>query len=95
METKKKIDDGVILVGNKYLRAYADAVEIQFEKGSKEVILRTRGKNTSRAIDTAEFLRRRNRAEIKEIKTGSESFKDKESDREIFVSTVDITLTQK
>lgn len=87
--------DNVIFVGKKSVRAYAEAVSVQFEeKGSKEVFLKTRGKFMVTAINTAEFLRRKSEGQIKvdSIVIGSESFMDKEKNKEIFVSTLEIKL---
>ena len=89
--------DNVVFVGAKSVRVYAEAVGVQFEeKGSKEVILKTRGKYIVTAVNTAEFVKRKDSSiVIKEIKSGSETFKDKEKDRDIFVSSIEITLIKK
>jgi DNA-binding protein Alba len=95
-EIKEKLDN-CIFVGKKSMRAYAEAVEVQFdEKGSKEVYLRTRGKFMVTAINTTEFLKRKSEGKIKvqNITIGSESFIDKEKNREIFVSSLDIKLVK-
>ena len=96
MEDKKKLDN-VIYIGKKTVRVYYEAIQIQFEeKGSKEVILKTRGKYIVTAFNVTEFSKRKDSTlEIKEIKSGSETFKDKEKDREIYVSTVEICLRKK
>lgn len=96
-KTEQK-QDNVIFVGKKSVRTYAEACEVQFEeKHSKEVHLRTRGKFIITAINVAEFLKRRSKDEIivNNIQIGSESFIDKEKNKEIFVSTLDITLIKK
>ena len=87
--------DNVVFVGGKSVRVYAEAVEIQFEeKGSKEVILKTRGKYMVSAINASEFLKRKSEGKIKviSITIGSESFKDKEKNKDIWVSTLEIKL---
>jgi len=90
--------DNVILIGKKPVRIYAEAVNVQFDgKGSKEVILKARGTaNVGKAINISEFLKRKNlKIEVKNISTGSETFKDKEKpDRDIYVSTIEIILTK-
>jgi len=95
MAEEKK--DNVVFVGGKSVRAYAEAVEVQFiEKGSKEVFLRTRGKYMVNAINVAEFLKRKSEGKIKieNITTGSEIFKDTEKNKDIFVSTLEIKLVK-
>jgi len=95
-EEKKQQLDNVVLVGKKSVRTYAEAVMIQFnEKKSKEVILKTRGNFITRAINATEYLKRKEEnIKVKEIKIGSESFRDKETDKEIYVSSIEITLTK-
>ena len=95
MAQENKKQDNVVFVGNKSVRTYVEACMVQFdEKGSKEVILKTRGKFMVTAINVAEFLKRKTEGKIAilNIKTGSESFRAKEKDRDIFVSTLEITL---
>ena len=67
-------------------------------KGSNEVIVKARGKFISRAVDVAEvitkrFLKEQN-IEVKDIKTDSEEFKNKEG-KNVNVSTIEITLAKK
>jgi len=89
--------DNCIYIGGKSVRTYAEACGVQFdEKGSKEVILKTRGKFIVTAFNVAEFIKRkRSDVEVKEIKSGSETFRDKEHDKDVYVSTVEITLKKK
>lgn len=91
-------EDNVIYIGQKSVRAYYEAVQVQFEeKGSKEVILKTRGRYIVTAFNVAEFSKRKdNTIEIGKITSGSETFKDKEKeDKEIYVSSVEIILAKK
>jgi len=94
---KKEMPDNCILVGKKPMRCYSDAVNVQLdEKKSKEVILKSRGKFVLTAINTAEYVKRKSEGKIVpvDVKIGSESFIDKEKDREIFVSTIEIKLVK-
>jgi len=93
-ESPKK--DNIIFIGPKPFMNYVTAVVTQFQtKQEKEVIIKARGKFISRAVDTAEvatkkFLKDEN-VKIKNIKTNSEEFENKEGKR-VNVSTIDITL---
>lgn len=96
MEKEDK-EDNVIYIGKKSVRAYYEAVQVQFEeKHSKEVILKTRGKYIVTAFNVAEFAKRKDsEIEIGQITSGSESFKDEEKDKEIYVSSISICLRKK
>lgn len=94
MEEQKKKDTNIIFVGSKPVRNYAEACEIQFDKGNKEVILKTRGKYIVNAFNIAEFLKRKEKVSIKSISSGSEPFTT-ETKKEIFVSSVEIILIAK
>ena len=66
-------------------------------QNSNEVIIKARGKFISRAVDIAEVASKRfleNSAIIKDIKTNSEDFENKEGKR-VRVSTIEITLQKK
>jgi len=96
--TEEQKADNVVFVGSKSVRAYAEACDVQFnEKKSKEVILKTRGKFMVNAINVAEFLKRKSEGKIvpSVINIGSETFHDKEKNKDIFVSTLEIHLIQK
>lgn len=95
----KKSDDNVVFIGNKPFMNYVTGVVMQFTtKGSKEVIVKARGKFISRAVDVAEvatkkFLEEHN-VEVKDIKINSEEFENKEG-KKVNVSTIDIVLAKK
>lgn len=97
---QKTIDDNVILIGDKAFMNYVTAVMITFTKKEiDKVIIKARGKFTSRAIDVAELSKRllkNNGMEIecKDIKINSEEFENKEK-KKINVSTIEITLSKK
>ena len=90
-------NNNVIFVGEKPLMNYVTGVVMQFTtQSSDEVIIKARGKFISKAVDISEvtmniFLDNIN---IKNIKTGSEDFKNKEG-RQVRVSFVEITMKKK
>lgn len=95
-EKAEKKDDNVIFIGSKPFMNYVTGVVMQFTKqGSKEVIIKARGKFISRAVDVAEvtakrFLNEEN-IKVKDIKINSEEFENQEG-RKVNVSTIEITL---
>jgi len=66
-------------------------------QNENEVVIKARGKFISRAVDISEVATKRfleNTIEIKNIKTGSEDFTNKEG-RPVRVSFIEITLKRK
>lgn len=96
--TKKDADNNVVFVGSKPFMNYVTGVVMQFTtQNSKEVIVKARGKFISRAVDIAEVATKRfleNSAVIKDIKTNSEDFENKEG-KTVRVSTIELTLAKK
>ena len=93
-ETKQ---DNIVFVGSKSVRTYSESVDIQFEeKNSETVILKSRGRFILSAINVAEFVIRRSEGKLKisDIKIGSEKFKAKDLDKEIYVSNIEITISK-
>ena len=90
--------DNIIYVGAKRFMNYVTGVVMQFTtKNSKEVIIKSRGKFISRAVDIAEVTTKRfleGTIEISEINTDSEEFENKEG-KQVRVSTMEITLKRK
>lgn len=90
--------DNKIFIGNKPFMNYVTGVIMQFTtQEADEVIIKSRGKFISRAVDVAEvtmnkFLK--DTIEIKEVKINSEDFTNKEG-KEVRVSTIDIILKKK
>lgn len=85
--------DNAIFVGSKPLVNYIRGVITQFmKKEAGEVVIRSRGKFISKAVDVAEVARRSldNSIIVKEIKIGSESFESE--GKRTNISTMDITL---
>ena len=97
-EEIKKEDNNSIYVGGKPFMNYVTGVVMQFTtKNSKEVIIKSRGKFISRAVDIAEVTTKRlleGTIEISEINTDSEEFENKEG-KQVRVSTMEITLKRK
>lgn len=94
---EKKTDDNVIFVGRKPLMSYVLAVITQFNgNGSKDVILKARGRSISTAVDTAEIVRSRfmKNMKVKDIVIGTESVTNEEG-RDSNVSSIEIHLTTK
>jgi DNA-binding protein len=89
--------DNIVFVGAKSVRTYSESVDMQFnEKGSNTVILKSRGKFILSAINVAQFVVRRSEGKLKiaDIKIGSEKYKAKDLDKEIYVSSIDITISK-
>jgi len=97
-EQKAKKDDNVVFIGSKPFMNYVRAVEMQFGmNNSREVIIKSRGKFISRAVDVEQVVRHGpigSSITTKDIKTNSEEFENKEG-RKVKVSTVEITLMKK
>jgi len=94
-EEKKKIEENVILVGEKPIYSYCNAVKTVVEK-HKTAIIRTRGKFINKAINIAEISKRQEGLiEVDSgIKIGSQVFKNQEG-RDITVSTFEVELKKK
>jgi len=96
--TEKKKEDNVVFIGSKPFMNYVRAVEIQFsQNSSKEVIIKSRGKFISRAVDVEQVIKHGalgQQVETKSIVTNSEEFQNQEG-RKIKVSTIEITLAKK
>lgn len=86
--------ENMIFIGQKPVMNYVTAALTQFERGSKEVILKARGKSISRAVDTAEILRRSfmTDAVVKEVKIATETFTL--DNRSKNVSAIEIVLSK-
>ena len=92
-----KSDDNVIYVGKKPPMSYVLAVVTQFNTGSlDEVIIKSRGRSISTAVDTAEIVKNRfvTNAQVKDIKISTEAITNNEG-RTSNVSSIEIYLTTK
>ena len=90
-------DEKIVFVGGKPFMNYVTAVVMQFStNGADNVIIRSRGKFISRAVDVAEMVRSKfltDSIEIGKVNIAAEDFKNKEG-RPIRVSTIDIYLNK-
>ncbi len=90
-------DDHAIFVGGKPFMNYVTAVVMQFTtKGADTVVIRSRGKFISRAVDVAEVVKSRflkDQVEVGDITMGSEEFQNREG-KTVRVSTLDIALNK-
>jgi archaea-specific DNA-binding protein len=90
-------DDHAIFVGGKPFMNYVTAVVMQFTtKGANTVVVRSRGKFISRAVDVAEVVQSRflkDQVGVTNMAIDSEEFQNKEG-RTVRVSTLDIHLSR-
>jgi DNA-binding protein len=76
--------------------SYVTAIVMQFNTGSKELIVKARGRLISQAVDVVEVCRRRffaGKLDIKEIKIATEVLGEEGQSRN--VSTIEIKLAKK
>ena len=85
-------DENTVFIGRKPAMNYVLAVVTQFNSGSKEVVVKARGRAISRAVDVAEIVRNRfvPEAEVKDIKIATEAVE--EEGRTANVSSIEIFL---
>lgn len=94
-----KPDSNIILIGDKPFMNYVKSIVIQFKAlNREEVVVKARGKYTNKAIDLAEFVRKKILAdrnlEIKNVRIDSEEKENKEG-KMVNVSMIEITLGRK
>jgi len=95
-EEPKSTVENQILIGQKPVMKYVVACITSFNAGSEKVVLKARGRAISRAVDTAELLRRAfmKDVEVEKINIGTEEVE--RSDRpKSNVSTIEISLIRK
>jgi DNA-binding protein len=85
-------NDDIVYVGNKPVMNYVLAVVTQFNNGADSVIIKSRGRAISRAVDVAEVARNRflNDIEVKDIVISTEKIASERG--EINVSSMEIFL---
>jgi len=94
--TRGNIPMNTVLIGQKPLMAYATAVVMQINSGSKELSVKARGRVISKAVDVVEVCRRRffdGKLEIKGVNIGTEVLGEEGQTRN--VSTIEIKLAKK
>lgn len=76
---------------------YVTGIIVQFNNGMSEVIVKSRGKFISKAVDVVEVAKRKffidQKVVIKDIKIDSEEF-EREDGKKVCVSSLEITLTK-
>ncbi len=87
-------EDNTVYIGRKETMAYVLAVVTLFNQGTKTVVIKARGRAISKAVDVAEISRRRfiEKAKITKIETDTEKIEEKDNDRTVNVSSIEITL---
>jgi len=86
-------DDNNVFVGEKPIYLYVKAVSTILNKFPTAVV-KTRGNFITKAVNIGEIAKREYGAVIKEVKTDSQKFKNKEG-KDIVVSSIEITLAKK
>tara|TARA_Y100000034_G_scaffold62080_1_gene75357 strand:+ start:3416 stop:3724 length:309 start_codon:yes stop_codon:yes gene_type:complete len=91
-------DEHTVFIGNKPFMNYVTGVVMQFTtQGAPEVVIKSRGKFITRAVDVAEVAAKRfleNTIQVGDIKIDSEEFENQEG-KKVRVSSIEITLTKK
>ena len=92
-KTKDRADDNTVYIGRKPTMNYVLAVATQFNSGSKDVIIKARGKSISKAVDVAEIVRNRfvQDVDLDDIKISTEVLENEEG-RTSNVSSIEIFL---
>jgi DNA-binding protein Alba len=87
--------ESVVLVGKKPVMNYITACVTFFNAGSKEVVVKARGRVITKAVNTVELLRRAfiKELQVKKIEIGTEEVTGPEN-RKSYVSTIEITVTR-
>ena len=98
MEEGMALRDNNIFIGGKPFMNYVTGVTMQFTtKNQNEVVIKSRGKFISRAVDVAEVVTKRflkdMNVKVKNILIDSDSFKNQEG-KDIRVSTIEIVLSK-
>ena len=88
-------EENTVYIGKKPTMNYVLAVMTQFNSGSKEVVIKARGKSISKAVDVAEIVRNRfvQDATLTDIKISTEQLEGEEG-RIANVSSIEIFLNR-
>ncbi len=91
----EKKQENVVLVGSKPVMNYIVACLTFFNSGASEVILKARGRATSRAVDVVELMRRAfvKDLEVKNIQIGTEELTRQDGGK-VNVSTIEIAVAK-
>lgn len=90
--SQERTRSNTIFIGKKPVMNYVTAALTLFESGYPEISLKARGHAISRAVDTAEILRRSFLKEVgvKDIRISTEEFTEENRKRQ--VSAIEIVL---
>ena len=94
--TRSNIPSNAVLVGQKELMAYATAIVMQINSGTKELSVKARGRVISKAVDIVEVCRRRffeGKLEITAVNIGTEVLGEEGQTRN--VSTIEIKIRKR
>jgi len=95
-KTMGKSEENNILIGQKPVMKYVIACLTSFNVGSKKVVVKARGRAISRAVDTAELLRRVFMKDVivEKIEIGTQELSSPDRPKSN-VSTMEIVLAKK
>ncbi|MEM4302815.1 MAG: DNA-binding protein Alba [Candidatus Caldarchaeum sp.] len=84
-----------VLIGKKPVMSYVLACLTGFQTGSKDIVVKARGRAISRAVDVVQIVKNRflSNLVIKDVKLGTEQITD-EQNRSLNVSTIEIVIGQ-
>lgn len=87
------VEAGVVYIGKKPTMNYVLAVVTHFNEGSREVMVKARGRSISRAVDVAEIVRGRfiPDAEVRHVRIATEKLTSEEGPA-TNVSSIEIIL---
>lgn len=93
-EGASMVEAGVVYIGKKPTMNYVLAVVTYFNGGSREVVVKARGRSISRAVDVAEIVRGRfiPDAEVRDVRIATEKLS--EDGRSASVSSIEIVLSK-
>ncbi len=86
---------GIVYIGKKPTMNYVLAVVTHFNGGSRDVVVKARGRSISRAVDVAEIVRGRfvPEARVRDVRIATEKVTSEEG-RATSVSSIEIVLSR-
>jgi len=94
-ETNTHADSNIVYIGRKNTISYVLAVITQFNQGTKNVIVKARGKTISKAVDVAEIVKNKflNTLKVDKIDISTEEIIT-ENETPMKVSAIEISLSK-
>lgn len=88
-------EENTVYIGKKPTMNYVLAVVTQFNSGSKDVVVKARGRSISKAVDVAEIVKNRfvQDAKVSDIKISTEELEGEEG-RTANVSSIEIFMNR-